>query len=69
VRKAFALKILSVDEAPFKVSIDAGGVNVACADIAGPQDYFVAPDQQWIFGIRVRDGLVRQFQILEAEAR
>lgn len=68
-RKAIALRVLSLGVARFKICVEAGGVNAASADRPGVQDYFIAPDQQWIFGVRVADGLARQFQILKAESR
>lgn len=29
------------------------------------QDYFITPGQEWIFGVRVQEDGVRQFQVLE----
>jgi hypothetical protein len=68
-RKAIALRVLSLDEAPFKFCVTAGGVNAATGKSSGLQDYFVAPEQQWILGVRDDDGVVRQFQILGATYR
>ncbi|KAM5374712.1 hypothetical protein ACJZ2D_006356 [Fusarium nematophilum] len=63
-----ALAIRLFDVTPdwlFKVKILVGGVNVASPTSQEHQDYFVAPDQEWIYGVRVRDDLVRQFQVLK----
>lgn len=54
----------------FKVEITVGGQNVAFRENAGPfvfthrQDYFVAPDQEWVDGTAVSDDKVRQFVVI-----
>ena len=51
----------------FKLKVRVGGVNVIMARDPGKQDYFVNPDQNWIDGITVGSGLVRQFITLPAD--
>lgn len=50
-----------------------GGVNVASPPPLKPShpgtsypDYFVMPDQQWVFGVRVGENSVRQFRVVES---
>ncbi|KAM5345988.1 hypothetical protein ACJ41O_011849 [Fusarium nematophilum] len=54
-RAQTALAIRLFDVTPdwlFKVKILVGGVNVASPTSQEHQDYFVAPDQEWIYGVR-----------------
>ncbi|UPK91444.1 hypothetical protein LCI18_002379 [Fusarium solani-melongenae] len=60
----------------YRVKILAGGVNVASpppfkSSHPGTSypDYFVMPDQQWVFGVRVGESSVRQFRVVESETR
>jgi hypothetical protein len=52
---------------PFAIKIAAGKINAVTGEIlsekpsAMPQDYVVAPDQPWLDGFCVQQGLIRQF--------
>lgn len=52
---------------PFAVKIAAGKINAVTGDewsnglVKDPQDYVVVPNQPWLDGFYVREGLVRQF--------
>jgi hypothetical protein len=52
---------------PFAVKIAAGKINAVTGEpwsaglSKGPQDYIVVPDQRWLDGFCVQEGLIRQF--------
>ncbi|RMJ11865.1 hypothetical protein BHE90_015115 [Fusarium euwallaceae] len=61
----------------FRVKIIAGGVNVASPpsldsspSLQSPYpDYFIMPNQQWVFGVRVGESSVRQFRVVDSGTR
>ncbi|RSL67975.1 hypothetical protein CEP54_002952 [Fusarium duplospermum] len=67
----------ATDGSYFRVKIIAGGMNVASPPslASSPSlqssypDYFVMPDQQWVFGVRVGESFVRQFRAVDNGTR
>ena len=65
-----AMSISLKSKQMFKLKITVGGVNVAVRPktsssvITHSQDYFIAPDQEWIDGFAVADDIVRQFVVI-----
>ena len=65
--EAMWLNFTSPGDYPFAIKVAAGKVNAVTGGLwhdslqRGPQDYLVIPDQPWLDGFCVEQGLIRQF--------
>lgn len=56
-----------IENYPFAIKIATGKINAISGDLwvddlhANPQDYIVHPDQPWLDGYQIENGIIRQF--------
>jgi hypothetical protein len=66
-REALWIEFDGADWHPVAVQIGVGGINAVSGGdwseppVAEPQNYLVCPDQPWLDGVNVGQGLIRQF--------
>jgi hypothetical protein len=69
-RKAIAIRVHSPEGVAFKFKVKISEINVADPDLGTRvQDYFITPNQEWVFGVRVAEGVVRQFQVVDSRSK
>ncbi|RYP50098.1 hypothetical protein DL768_004302 [Monosporascus sp. mg162] len=68
VRQTDAMAVRVKSEHRFKLKVSVGGVNVANPfDLRYEQGYYVTPPQEWIDGVYIGNGRVRQFSALPSQ--